>query len=460
MRKKTLRPHPHDKNRNLIFFIVCCVILVAAYRYKRYRFISIEVPRIKEICPNTDVTIKQFHNKFCFVAKTLPQLKKPRLAFYKLFSISIGNSWQTVKYPYNTPESISGSYPETTFCLYHQFPEEVEINISCSNQLIKTDKALIKDVDLSNDGSSNVRVNDPSMFVSTDFCVENENEIIFLSKQDISTKTVSLSPIQNITFDVRNPKTFIKWPTDKWTTVFAYAASRKPWMVIVSTLIPLFKNNILINNGIKLKRFGILKEEHETYFRLSEQFKEDTHHRCFGFGVFAKIPNIEKSDYFEFIYNLTLSYPSNVIHSFRDLLAKSKMRKKKIVVDEYFARDYPQVMNTPQYEVVVLNQSDPIYKIADTIHSSKYYVFSHLTTAIYSIFLSKDAKMIERKINGADCLKIGKQISKLVGCGYKELKKPINNDCSIKSLQEYIEKLIDFSENNYLQLLYHNLGIQ
>ena len=146
------------------------------------------------------------------------------------------------------------------------------------------------------------------------------------------------------------------------------------------------------------------------------------------------------------------------LNSFRDKITTTKMINNKIVIDKQFAKDCPDIFNILRgYEISILNEKKPIHEIADEVHSAHYYVCSHLTTAIYGIFLSEEATLIERRILDAGCIDISQKLAMIAGCSYKEvghedifnigefheyfdmpLMYPVNVDC-VNEVIQYIE---------------------
>lgn len=449
MHKKCISPRVQKINYNLILSVVCSIILIIVAFCKNKTFAYIEIPRINEICANTQIQRKQFHNKFCFTASTKSQTRPQSVKYHKLFSITISNENLSVNYTQNSFDSIVGNYPKTMFCLYHQFPDDFNISISCNDKIIHKDTLSVKEVDLSSDQCSKIKVNTDKLLVLTDFCIDNNDEIILLSKHQVDIKPIDISPNITLDIDVRPQKTSVQWPLERYTSVFTYPASNKQWLNLISSILPIYKGNVVDNSGAKLKKFLVPDEELETYHRISNDYREPVHHRCFNYGVFAKIPFIENNDYFQFIYELTLSYSQEMITEIRDKLTKTTRKNKRIVVDENFAKDYPSFINETNYDVVVLNESMPLYRIADTVHSASYFVFSHLTTGVFSIFLAPGSYIIERKISGAECLTQGERLAKLSNLKYHQIGKT-EDTCTVMNLEQYIGRKIEYPNNNCL----------
>ncbi|EAX95282.1 hypothetical protein TVAG_270730 [Trichomonas vaginalis G3] len=457
MRKKT-NPKPSKKLKKLVIIAACVFPLYLGYLYYQYTLRCQDPPKIEQVCKKTDISLKQFHNKICITASLLTRVPHPTVPYHKLFSMNISNDFFTEIYSSSDFETVSGSYSQTQFCVYHQFPQYFNLSLSCNGENIYNDTIHIIEADLSNEGSSNVRLNDGTMLVLSDFCLDKNDNILFVSKHHIDAKPISLSHNKNVTLNIRPRKSVKNWNLDKWTTVFSHFPKTECWMSIMSSLLPLWKGSIEDNHGIKLRKFGMTKDEAEIYMRMSPDFRNSNAKQCFGYGVFPKSQNLLDLNYFHLIYDATLSYDSNTVKRFRENITKTTRHRDRILIDKYFAKDNQDIVNLPDFDVIILNESLPLYKIADLMHSSSIYIFSHLTTAVYGLFLDPSSMMIERKMIGAGCLDYGKRISNLVGSKYMEVGKT-DEECTIPSLEKYIVQEPKFSNKNCLKEIKEKIGL-
>ena len=117
-----------------------------------------------------------------------------------------------------------------------------------------------------------------------------------------------------------------------------------------------------------------------------------------------------------------ISSTTEELNSFRDKLVTTKHDSKRVVIDRQFAKDCPDIFNLLRgYKISILNEKLPVHEIADEIYSASYFISSHLTTSVYSIFLSEKGTLIERRILDAGCIESAKQLAEKVQCGYHEI---------------------------------------
>ncbi|EAX94354.1 hypothetical protein TVAG_488930 [Trichomonas vaginalis G3] len=430
------------------YFLIASLLAVVAWsQFKSYKIQAVSENQIDNVCKNTKVTLQQYHNKVCFSLSLETAAPFPTIEHYRLITVEFENNKYFERLNSSSFTDIEGIYPDTSFCIYHHFPDEYKVTTYCEFDIIDQTIFDFKELDLTMDNETNIRVDDSTMFVASDFCVDRNDNVIINTKSEANSRPVLLSDSKAMLLNYQSPETTKTWPVEDWTTVFVTPPNSKPWLSTISSLLPLWKGNVMVDTGVKIRRFLVPQKDQETYDRIVPNYPQFYSDHCYKFGVFPKIQNTKEDEYFEFIYNLTVSYDDYVIKSFRDRMTKSSSSNNLIVVDEYFESDYKDILDLDGFDVKVIDDTMPVHEIADLIHSCKYYICSHLTTAVFSIFLREDSTLIERKIKGAGNLNQAQMLAKHVGCKYIEIG---HKSYSITpSLREYYHFDISYEKTNY-----------
>lgn len=446
---RSRKSNHRSSSSNFDFYLLLAITLGAIIwsQYKGYKLQNEADGTIANVCRSTRVNIEQMHNKLCFHLSLPGMSSYPSYAHHRLITVEIENSKFFERFNDSSFVDIQGHYPDTSFCLYTHFPDELRVTTICEFDQIDQQIIHVKDVDLTNNDETNIRVEDSTMFVASDFCVDKNDNVMFTTNNEIISRQILLSDTKSFNLIPKSSIFTSDWPVEDWTTVFVTPPNSVPWLSTISSLLPLWKGNVMVDTGVKIRRFQVRKEDQETYERLVPGYSMLYQDYCYKFGVFPKIQNNKEDIYFEYIYNLTIGYSQDVIQGFRDRLSKSKFNPNLIVVDKYLANDVKKIEEITGFTVAVVDDNMPVHQIADLVHSAKYYICSHLTTGIYGIFLQRQGTLIERKISNAGKFEHVQKLAQLTGCGYAEIgHSEISEEMT---LQDYYNMKIEFPDIDY-----------
>ena len=384
---------------------------------------------IENVCKRTNIQYTRQGNKFCFTDEVSIDGEKfrfPSKRHTDLLQIHVKSKKINVTYNSKSFEQISGNYPTTKFCIDHQFPGNFNITVTCNfDPIFEENFVDLKELNATvGQQISHMTTDSQTMLVLTDFCVNMHDDVIFLSNNDAQISPVPVSMNQDVSFWVMPPHTQTRrFPIEEYTTIFITSSGGDPWMTLMGSLLPLWRNNIYANQiGVKYRRFNMQKEDVAALQRMIPDEKILLKDRCYHMGVFPKgCISKNNKDYADMFKRLTSSTKEE-INAFRNAMAKSSFVPKKVIIDRQFAKDCPDIFNIMRgYNISILNEKKPVHEIADEIHSAEYFVTSHLTTAIFGIFLSEKATIIERRILDAGCLDYIEKLMTKIGVKYHEI---------------------------------------
>ena len=308
---------------------------------------------IENVCKKAEISFTNTNNILCFTSNVIANhenMEFPSIHHSDLFQIHVISNDINVSYKPKSFQRISGNYPSTSFCVDHQFPGIYNISISCNfDNIFHENYVYIKTVNssLKWEGISRMTDNGDEMLVLTDFCVNMHDDVIFLSNNDVQISPVPISLDNEISFWVMPPNTQTrKFPIEEYTTLFITLNGDEPWIKILGTYLPIFRNNIYKNIiGVKYRRINMGTDEIETIKRIIPDNKILYKDRCYHMGVFPKGCLSRNKNEFAYLFQQMKTATKGELEAFRDAMTKSSFKKRKIVIDRQFAKDCPDIFN-------------------------------------------------------------------------------------------------------------------
>jgi hypothetical protein len=236
---------------------------------------------------------------------------------------------------------------------------------------------------------------------------------------------------------------------------FVSAAPVQVWQQVIDVLLPLwgvacqYDRRDLLRVYLTRNQVSLMRNIRRLV--PAEALLNDTQ-GCFADGTFLRAPgavpvdlnatagtNISYSQAFADQFLWTVSLNRQIVEAFRGLFTNRTLKPGRVVVDRVAAALAPQIERMfPVLHVAILPDTDDIAEIADCVAQATLFISTHISTLVYSIFLSSSAALLELQPKGLECMALGHPLTKLVGAAYAPFRVASECACNYSDVECYL----------------------
>jgi hypothetical protein len=204
--------------------------------------------------------------------------------------------------------------------------------------------------------------------------------------------------------------------------MFISANPRTIWQQLTDVLIPLWRAMFHIPHReyltVYLTRNQLSLTKNIQKIIPTEPLTNDTM-SCFADGTFVRLAGSVSIDRNSSAVNLTvlqaladhmlweMDTHGARMQDFKALFTNKTLKPGRVVLDHITVGLAPQLeFLFPLYQIEVIPETDDMSVIADCLAQVMLFISGHLTTVVYSIFLSSVAAVLEIQPRGLECMEL------------------------------------------------------
>ena len=394
-------------------------------------------------------------NKVFVILEAEEFIEYPRIVAPSLIHVKIETPISTATYTSRQFWDLEENYPNISFCILQTVSGHAKTSVYCQKHLLDEFEVDVPAVRVFPLGWSRIVSSKDSPAILNDFCVDENEDIVYLSPPEMELRPIQvgesdfISMVTNHTSLQYFLSEYKNYELIDEPVVFAASSSSDKWILLFDYLLPIWYNAYMgiDDQPVKIRTLRFDEEMKETFARIAGDKLLPNKPQCYKSGRFLNNqgshaynqPYIDSDMRDDMIakYEQVMKYPGDVFRTFRDRYSKSKFVPKRIILDKHFMNQFNDTITElfPDAEILPLQLEQPMYKIADDIHSANIFMASHLTTVSLGIFLSDYATLIEARPMDAECYTFGGDIVNHTGANYIPI--GIKELCACNNLKEY-----------------------
>ena len=410
---------------------------------------AVDCNNIKLLSVNTE------DNKVFVILEAEEFIEYPRIVAPSLIHVKIETPISTATYTSRQFWDLEENYPNISFCILQTVSGHAKTSVYCQKHLLDEFEVDVPAVRVFPLGWSRIVSTKDSPAILNDFCVDENEDIVYLSPPEMELRPIQVGESDFISMKTNH--TSLQYFLSEYKNydlidepvVFAASSSDDKWILLFDFLLPIWYHAYtgIDDQPVRIRTLRFDDEMRETFARIAGDSLLPNKPQCYKSGRFLNNqgshaynqPYIDTDPRDDMIqkYEEVMKYPGDVFRTFRDRFSTSKFVPKRIILDKHFMNQFNDTISElfPDAEILPLQLEQPMYKIADDIHSANIFMASHLTTVSLGIFLSDDATLIEARPMDAECYTFGDDIVKHTGAHYIPI--GIKELCACNNLKEY-----------------------
>lgn len=439
------------------FVIIAFLVFILSNRkFQTSNSTLIDTSREAVDCNNIRLlSVTNQDNKIYINLEAEEFIEYPRVIAPSLIHVNIETPISTATYTSKQFWDLNESYPNISFCILQTVSGIAKASVYCQKYQLGESDVNIPTVKVFPVGWSRIISNSQYPAVLSDFCVDDNEDIIFLSPPAMELRPIQVGASDFISIQTNHTSLpfFLQenrnYKLIEEPVVFAASSTSEKWQLLFDYLLPVWYNAYIgvEDQPVKIRTLRFNNETKETFSRIAGDKLLPNVPQCFKLGRFLNNqgshaynqPYFDNDDMDGMIqkFEEVMRYPGGVFRTFRDRYSQSKFVHKRIILDKHFMNQFNHTISElyPDAEILPLQLDQPMHKIADEIHSANIFMASHLTTVCLGIFLSEKATLIEARPMDAECYTFGGDIVKHTGVNYIPI--GIKELCACNNLKEY-----------------------
>lgn len=383
-------------------------------------------------------------------------IEYPRLVAPQLIEVIVETPISDTTYKMKQFWDLEESGPNISFCILQTVSGRATTKIYCQKNLLSDFVVDVPEITIFPIGWSRIVSNEESPAVLNDFCVDQNEDIVYLSPPDMNLKPITVGSSEFISMTTNHTSLQYFLTENRKYTLFEdpviFAASQNPdsCYMLIDIILPIWQAVVSDpDQHAKIRTLRFDQKANEAIARVGQKYLLPNKPQCYKQAAFlnniGSVPyNQPKPDGDEISHNIAsierfMSMPGHILRSFRDAYVRVAMVPGRIVLDRMVYDTYGATVKRlfPECEVLPLDHDITVPKIADLVGSANVYICAHISTAVFAIFLHEEATVIEQRQRDAECFSFAGDVVQHTGAhyiqiGHKEL-------CACENLREYFK---------------------
>lgn len=379
-----------------------------------------------------------------FRFSTLPSVEYPPEYLPHFLSIQIETGPIKMKYSGDDIENISRTSTDITFSIYHTFAGDSIFTAQCLNNQPQTMGGHLKDIVIHKPQYSTSDNSGIDSAKFHDVCLEYEKFLYFVTISGDGPPV----PFDDTTLRFE----MLKWPLDaylnhkkvtvqKKTCYLVAPTDKKPWKLILLTLIPLAisvsKNSPNPNDALFIFRNNV-PENAQSALRFLSPNPPVVLDPIMCFPTLLMTATHEKFDKKKKRINEMLDLD---LQPLRSKIKRSPILSGKICLAQNLAGVLENAISTafPDYPLYILKTEETPENAADLVSSSHIFIGDHITSLIHIIWMNPSSHVIDATNKDYACNKWAEKLAHKLGVNYKAIHD--DDQCQCQDFDCYLTKV-------------------
>jgi hypothetical protein len=403
----------------------------------------------------------------------------PRATALRMLRVVVRNGEIVTEYPFHNFLYVSLDGSNISFCIFHPMSGVVRTSLFCYNRLVAESEHISTNLDSYPDGWSRCYASPHRVVRMTEFCF-GDGVIHYYAQGMVHMTSLRVATGYDVPVEVHRHSVahdLSDFSVHRKPVLFVSASPHKLWRQLTDVLVPIWGSTFLFQSvpevRVLLMRNQMWMVKNIGQMVPGKILLNDTR-GCFADGDFLRAPGGVAIDDFTNTYRQSpivalveqllwmITIRVDVMAGFRAVFTNRSLVPELILVDRISETLIPRIRKEyPTLSVAKLPETEDMTVVADVVASANVFIASHLSTFVFSVFLSPKATLVEIQPKGMECTAFGERWAHLSGAHYVPLRVAPECDCPYSNLTCYMtaeptwSRITDTELKRALEIAFH-----